>query len=724
MNDHRYSGRSYNRSPPPFRHKRSSSPSPYRRSRDTERSPSPFRNARNDRGRDSIPNVHKRKASAPRHDRPEKRTNAERGHRLPRRPQLDDARTGARQYNLHRNHENDIDRNINVTNGRHNLASSSDSMVQQGLQDGHENGNVHPRHRDADIEMTMDVEEKVPTQESREEKKRRWAAKRVQHATENSKLLQQALLANTSEVNTPDVGSPATPIEMSVSPPFGSPRLPDIDSVPASPDVMLVGKQETESARASPAVDGPSASDYDPTQDMLDDRLRAENRAHITEISASSYDETNPNMLSTLPAEKIQPIKKKKKELDMFAFSDDENEGGDEGVDDEEEIHESAKGTVLDAKLLDNWDDSEGYYKLISNELVNAGRYRMIKYLGRGVFANVAQAEDVADNSGRLVAIKIIRRNDAMKKASQREMELLQRLNDTDPQDKRHIIRLFGAFDHKGHLCIVFEHMAKNLRDLLKEETSGHGLSFTALKAYTRQMMSGLKHLQDCQIVHADLKPDNILVSLDKKIVKLCDLGTATDKRDNQEPTPYLVSRFYRAPEIVLGMDISYGIDMWAIGCTIYELWTGKILFPGRSNNQMVKVIMECLGWPSEKFLRKGQLSGDHYDAGPPLKFLSREVDQYGKDVLRVIEQHRMTIRSLKSRIQDAARGITDQGPSTSELNEFADLLSATLNWNPEKRIQAKEALSHKFFVKPALAPRAAVVKPAFPRRANFGPRK
>lgn len=568
--------------------------------------------------------------------------------------------------------------------------------------------------------MTEEVEEKVPTAESREEKKRRWAAKRAQHATENTTLLQQALLANASDMNTPDVGSPATPVETSVSPPpFGSPQFTDLDSIPPSPDVMVVGKQEVENTSGSPVADGPSASDYDPTQDMLDDQRRAQHKSQATELSASAYDETNPEMLSTLPAEKSDPAKAKKKELDMFAFSDDEDEQADN-----EELQQPAKGTVLDAKLLDNWDDSEGYYKLISNELVNAGRYRMVKNLGRGVFANVAQAEDVRGNVGQLVAIKIIRRNDAMKKASQKEMDFLQRLNDSDPQDKRHIIRLLGSFDHKGHLCIVFEHMSKNLRDLLKEETSGHGLSFTALRAYGRQMMSGLKHLQDCEIVHADIKPDNILVSLDKKIIKLCDLGTAADKRDNQEPTPYLVSRFYRAPEIILGMDISYGIDMWAIGCTLYELWTGKILFPGRSNNQMVKVMMECLGWPSEKLLRKGQLSGDHYEAGPPLRFVSREADQFGKDILRVFEPHRMTIRSLKTRVHDAARGITEKGPTAAELNDFADLLNATLNWNLEKRIEPKDAMMHRFFVKPTLAPRPTVIMPAFTRRVGLAHRK
>jgi serine/threonine-protein kinase PRP4 len=220
-----------------------------------------------------------------------------------------------------------------------------------------------------------------------------------------------------------------------------------------------------------------------------------------------------------------------------------------------------------------------------------------------------------------------------MRRASQKEMDFLRKVNEADPQDKRHIIRLLGSFDHKGHLCIVFEHMSKNLRDLLKEETNGHGLTLPAVRVYARQMFLGLQHLQNCQVIHLDLKPDNVLVSADKKTIKLADFGTAVDKRDVIERTEYLVSRFYRAPEIILGMDVGYPVDMWAVGCTVYELWTGKILFTGRSNNQMIKSFMDCLGWPSEKLLKKGLVNNilDNFELGPPLKFISREVDQYNK---------------------------------------------------------------------------------------------
>jgi serine/threonine-protein kinase PRP4 len=489
--------------------------------------------------------------------------------------------------------------------------------------------------------LEVTVENQAPAQETREEKKRRWAAIRAAAEKEKAKesLLQQALLANASEGATANMASPAAATDCSLSSP-SSPRIGNLDSVPASPDVMIVDKQEGLREGNSPTAGSPSAADYDPTKDMLDDRDRAAQKAQQAEMPSDAYSETNPKLLSTLPAEKTLPVKKHKKDFDMFDFSDDEN---DEQETIEEEVNETAKGTILDEKLLDNWDDPDGYYKIISNELVNDGRYRMIKELGRGVFANVAQAKDTKKLSGRpenlndsmnheLVAIKMIRKNDLMKKASQKEMEFLRQVNDADPQQKQHIIQLLGSFDHKGHLCVVFEHMSKNLRALLKEDTNGHGLSLQAVRTYARQMFVALRHLHSCQIVHCDLKPDNILVSADNKTIKLCDFGTAVDRRDVMERTEYLVSRFYRAPEIILGMDIGYGIDMWAIGCTVYELWTGKILFTGNTNNQMVKAFIDCLGWPTEKLLKKGlrQNVCAHFLPGPPLKFISREVDKHG----------------------------------------------------------------------------------------------
>ena len=121
----------------------------------------------------------------------------------------------------------------------------------------------------------------------------------------------------------------------------------------------------------------------------------------------------------------------------------------------------------------------------------------------------------------------------------------------------------------------------------------------------------------------------NLQVNESRNTLKLCDLGTAIDRQDaataHNEITPYLVSRFYRAPEIMLGMPYDYSIDMWSIGCTLYEMYTGKILFTGDSNNQMLKSIMEIRGKMPPKTYKKGELADSHFDDKG--NFHSRERD-------------------------------------------------------------------------------------------------
>lgn len=86
------------------------------------------------------------------------------------------------------------------------------------------------------------------------------------------------------------------------------------------------------------------------------------------------------------------------------------------------------------------------------------------------------------------------------------------------------------------------------------------------------------------------------------------------------------MSRFYRAPEIVLGMPYGYAIDVWAIGCTLFELFTGKILFQGRNNNQMLKAIMQIRGRMHYKYYKHGKMSADHFDDKG--NFISMEFDE------------------------------------------------------------------------------------------------
>lgn len=170
--------------------------------------------------------------------------------------------------------------------------------------------------------------------------------------------------------------------------------------------------------------DGPSAADYDPTVDMREDRRR-DNQRHNEETSSAAYDETNTKLeqdvllpKSAVPVQ--EKAKKSKDDFDMFADEDDDmfaeepaskttNDHGDK-----EEVSVAVpipEAKTLDIGMLDNWDDPEGYYKVIFGELLN-GRYHVQSNLGRGMFSGVVRAMDVTTK--RIVAIKLIRNNETM----------------------------------------------------------------------------------------------------------------------------------------------------------------------------------------------------------------------------------------------------------------------------------------------------------------------
>lgn len=149
-----------------------------------------------------------------------------------------------------------------------------------------------------------------------------------------------------------------------------------------------------------------------------------------------------------------------------------------------------------------------------------------------------------------------------------------------------------------------------------------------------------------------------VQVNENRSTLKICDLGTAIDRQDaataHNEITPYLVSRFYRAPEIMLGIPYDYAIDMWSIGCTLYELYTGKILFTGDSNNQMLKSIMEIRGKMPPKTYRRGELAGMHFDEKG--NFISVERDKVLGKVCALFSFYSRMVHSCCPRFSVAAR--------------------------------------------------------------------
>ncbi|XP_059156068.1 serine/threonine-protein kinase PRP4 homolog isoform X2 [Physella acuta] len=450
-------------------------------------------------------------------------------------------------------------------------------------------------------------------------------------------------------------------------------------------------KRSSESRSSSSESDRSSSSGSDSDASSSDEEKPSHKKEDSTQIhdkvlvNGENKDNVSGNEENDDKSQKEEGKKTKNDVVDMFAdtedmFSENYNSPG---------LRRGLMGVAENPNLTDNWDDAEGYYRVRIGETLDK-RYSVYAYKGQGMFSNVVMCRDAARGNTD-VAIKVIRNNEMMLKTGMKELEFLRKLNDADPDDKFHCLRLFRHFYHKQHLCLVFEPLSMNLREVLKKYGKDVGLHIKAVRSYSQQLLLALKLLRKCSILHADIKPDNILVNESKMVLKLCDFGSASHVSEN-DITPYLVSRFYRAPEIILGLGYDHNIDTWSVGCTLFELYTGKILFPGTSSNDMLKTIMDYKGKIPNKMIRKGMFKDQHFDSS--YNFRHHEMD-------KVTQREKVTVMSSINATKDM---LADMVPfnrlpedQLRKVTQLKDLLDKLLALDPSKRIPINQALSHPF---------------------------
>ncbi|XP_064081769.1 serine/threonine-protein kinase PRP4 homolog [Macrobrachium nipponense] len=496
-----------------------------------------------------------------------------------------------------------------------------------------------------------------------------------------------------------------TPVSSAVQSPVNTPRdSPMPQSRPSSRAKSVDVTEKSKSRSASPHSDGSSsANSQERTKNSNNKKSRSKSGSSSRESSRSSEDKENKardGKRDSSDKEKQDSESEKsakgdnamskvaligEKEMrneDMFSDMFGDNFAADRLGD----IH--TRG-IENPNLTDNWDDAEGYYRVRIGEVLDS-RYTVYGYTGQGVFSNVVRGRDAA-RAGQDVAIKIIRNNEVMHKTGKRELNILKTLNDADPDDKYHCLRLYRHFFHKNHLCMVFEPLSMSLREVLKKYGKDVGLHVKAVRSYTHQLFCALKLLRKCNILHADVKPDNILVNEKKLVLKLCDFGSASKVTEN-EITPYLVARFYRAPEIILGMTYDFGIDLWSAACTIYELYTGKIMFPGKTNNQMLKLFMDLKGKMPNKVIRRGAFKDQHFDNA--CNFLYRDVD-------KVTEKEKIVAMATINPTRNLQLELLGEGnlpeDHARKVTQLKDLMERCLMLDPAKRATIDNCLMHQF---------------------------
>ncbi|EGC37427.1 hypothetical protein DICPUDRAFT_54020 [Dictyostelium purpureum] len=402
--------------------------------------------------------------------------------------------------------------------------------------------------------------------------------------------------------------------------------------------------------------------------------LKVKSKPEIKPATAAIKNEAPP------PPKKSAPV------LDMF--SDSPSDETSEALQDTN-IVDTNVIVNPSINLSENWDDADGYYKFKVGEIMD--KYQIFEPLGSGVFSTVVSAKNTKTNED--VVIKIIRNRPSMNRAGQKEIEILQKINNnTSANQKTHCVQMKDHFSYRNHLCIVFEAMSMSLHQLIKKFGKNVGLSLSAVRVYAKQLFIALKHIKNSKILHSDIKPDNIVVNEAKNTIKIIDFGSAGETHES-EITPYLVSRFYRAPEIILGLKYDYAIDVWSVGCCLAELFTGRFLFPGKTNNDMIRLFLEYKGPFPKKMLKRSQFVSNHFNDN--LVFMKQEVDSIEKTMRKVPYDVTKPTKDILHFLLPKGVQVPDQ--DMKKINQLKDLIEKCTVLDPEKRITPQDALNHDF---------------------------
>ncbi|XP_077516876.1 uncharacterized protein LOC144127815 isoform X2 [Amblyomma americanum] len=347
---------------------------------------------------------------------------------------------------------------------------------------------------------------------------------------------------------------------------------------------------------------------------------------------------------------------------------------------------------------------SEGDYQLVQHEVLYSAshQYEVLEFLGRGTFGQVVKCWKKGTNE--IVAIKILKNHPSYARQGQIEVSILHRLAQ-EPADDFNFVRAFECFSHKSHTCLVFEMLEQNLYDFLKQNKFSP-LPLKCIRPVLQQVLTALLKLKQLGLIHADLKPENIMLVDPVRQpfrVKVIDFGSASHVSKAVCST-YLQSRYYRAPEIILGLPFCEAIDMWSLGCVVAELFLGWPLYPGSSEYDQIRYISQTQGLPAEHLLNA---------AAKTTRFFHRETDSnYPFWRLKSPEEHEAEtgVRSKEARkyifncLDDMAQVNVPTDLEGGELlaekadrREFVDLLKRMLTLDQERRVAPGEALNHSF---------------------------
>ena len=334
--------------------------------------------------------------------------------------------------------------------------------------------------------------------------------------------------------------------------------------------------------------------------------------------------------------------------------------------------------------------------------------YEVLEFLGRGTFGQVVKCWNKRTNE--IVAIKILKNHPSYARQGQIEISILSRLGQENA-DEYNLVRAYEVFQHKQHTCLVFEMLEQNLYDFLKQNKFSP-LPLRCIRPVVQQVLYALSKLKKLGLIHADLKPENIMLvdpARQPFKVKVIDFGSASHVSKAVQST-YLQSRYYRAPEILLGLPFCESIDIWSLGCVIAELFLGWPLYPGSSEYDQIRYICQTQGSPPEPMLRAATKTSRFFNRDESIHLNGHHSYAFWR--LKTPDEHEMETgtKSKEARkyifncLEDMAQINVPNDIEGVELiaekldrRAFVSILKEMLQLDQERRIDPDSALKHTF---------------------------
>ncbi|XP_021175132.2 homeodomain-interacting protein kinase 3-like [Fundulus heteroclitus] len=324
-------------------------------------------------------------------------------------------------------------------------------------------------------------------------------------------------------------------------------------------------------------------------------------------------------------------------------------------------------------------------------------RYHTEGFLGEGSYGKVVKCTKLDTNEA--VAVKIVRKDRF--RQGKKEARMLKKIQKLDPE-KNNLLKFIENFKYKGHFVLAFEMLDVSIYDFMSRRNFAP-LHLSEIRVVAQQLLVALNALKRAGLVHADIKPDNImLVNHESQPfkVKLIDFGLAV-KVSKLWFAGTIQAIGYRAPEVILGLPMDESVDMWALGCCLAYMYLGYNLYPTHCEYEVIRAIVQIHGQPRDDVLKKAKDVKHFFTklAGSSDRMFRLNTPAEYTNATGSATQHKSTVykglRSLDDLLITRPRPKDPAEPENSL--GFISLLKRMLLVDSNVRITPTEALAHCF---------------------------